>query len=35
MQLQLFFLIEKINFVDLFPIIHHVEAIALLEKSED
>ena len=33
MQLQLFFLIEKIYFVDLFPITHHVECVALLVKA--
>lgn len=32
MKLQLFFLIEKIYFVDLFPITHHVETVALLSK---
>lgn len=32
MQLQLFFLIEKIYFVDLFPITHHVETVVLLSK---
>lgn len=33
MKLQLFFLIEKIYFVDLFPITHHVECVALLVKA--
>ena len=33
MQLQLFFLIEKIYFVDLFPITHHVEVVSLLVKG--
>lgn len=34
MKLQLFFLIEKIYFVDLFPITHHVETVALLSKLD-
>lgn len=29
MQLQLFFLIEKIYFVDLFPMMHHVQVVGL------
>ena len=33
MQLQLFFLIEKIYFVDLFPITHHVETCVLLGRK--
>lgn len=34
MKLQLFFLIEKIYFVDLFPITHHVEAVVKLSKRD-
>ena len=34
MKLQLFFLIEKIYSVDLFPITHHVETVALLSKLD-
>lgn len=33
MKLQLFFLIEKIYFVDLFPITHHVETVAVLSRK--
>lgn len=33
MKLQLFFLIEKIYFVDLFPIKHHVETVCCLVRE--